>query len=134
MPELPASHLNERITQLETARKEMADSFNALSTSAAERSAEEKAKKDMVYPRRVFNELVNQANLVAVSPVVMFDAARLWQSGVSGEKTRFGVGPGVRLSIVSLDITAGYAWNPKPQPWEGRGAFVITLQASNLFR
>lgn len=134
MPGLAANQLNERIAELEAARKRMADSFNDLSKSTAEKSAGAKARQDMAYPRRVFYELVNDANLIAISPVALFDTARLWQRDISAGKFRFAFGPGVRLSIVSLDITAGYAWNANRQPWEGRGAFVISMQASNLFR
>ena len=112
----------------------MADSFLDLSTSPAEKKAESKAKRDMIYPRRIFSELVNDANLIALSPVALFDAARLWQRDQTGSKTRFAIGPGLRLSIVSLDVTAGYAWNPNRQPWESRGAFLFRMEASNLFR
>ena len=134
LPSLPANHLSKKIVELEAKRKDMADSFLDLSTSPAEKKAESKAKRDMIYPRRIFSELVNDANLIALSPVALFDAARLWQRDQTGSKTRFAIGPGLRLSIVSLDVTAGYAWNPNRQPWESRGAFLFRMEASNLFR
>ena len=134
MEVLPPNHLEPAIANLEGARKALADRFTALMQSPVERNAEAAAKKDMVYPRRVFYQLVNEANLIAVSPVALFDVARLTQREGSAGKVHIGVGPGVRLTIVSLDFTTGFAWNVRRQPWEGRGAFVITIQASNLFR
>ncbi|HTG93878.1 MAG TPA: hypothetical protein VL866_14900 [Pyrinomonadaceae bacterium] len=131
---LPTNQLDQKREALEQARKAMADSFQNLLTSPVETAAAAKAKRDMAYPRRVFSQLVNDANIVAVSPVAILDTARLWQRNVTGDKIRFGVGPGIRLTIVSLDVTAAYAFNANRQPWEGRGAFVFTMQASNLFR
>lgn len=130
---LPANHLADKIVELEARRKDMADSFTNLSSSPAEAGAESKAKNDMVYPRRVFSQLINEANLIAFSPVLIFDAARLWQLDQPG-KTRFAIGPGLRVSVVSLDVTAGFAWNPNRQPWEKRGALFFKMEASNLFR
>ncbi len=134
LPSLPANHLTERIIDLEAKRRDMADSFLDLGTSPAEKKAESKAKRDMIYPRRVFSELVHDANLIALSPVAIFDSARLWQRDRTANKIRFAIGPGLRLSIVSLDVTAGYAWNPNREPWESRGAFLFKMEASNLFR
>ena len=133
LPSVPSNHLAESMIDLEARRKDMADSFTSLSSSPAETNAAAKAQKDMVYPRRVFSQLINDANLIAFSPVAIFDAAKLWQFDNSG-KTRYAVGPGLRVSVVSLDVTAGYAWNPNRHPWESRGAFLFTMEASNLFR
>jgi hypothetical protein len=88
----------------------------------------------MIYPRRVFKELTTEANLIAVSPLVIFDAARLHQGNLSNGKVRYALGGGLRLSIVSLDVTAGYAWNPNRDPWEPRGALLFSMEVSNLFR
>jgi hypothetical protein len=30
---------------------------------------------------------------------------------------RYGLGAGIRLSIVTFDVTLGYSWNPNPRPW-----------------
>jgi hypothetical protein len=111
----------------------MGDSFLSLSSSPAEANALAKAKKDIVYARRVFDQLIHDANIIAFSPVAILDAARLWQFERPG-KVRYGIGSGLRISVVSLDVTAGYAWNPNRQPWESRGAFLFKMEASNLFR
>jgi len=108
--------------------------FNKLVNSDIDKEAERKAKRDMVYPTRVINELTHEANLYSVSPVAFLDAARLWQSKNRPDSLRYGVGAGGRFTLVSLDVTAGYAWNIHPRPGEGRGAFVFSMELSNLFR
>lgn len=132
--------INSLRRKMENLRKQMADGFAELDGLSVEaKRAELKAKREMLYPRRVLNDLLREANLVAFSPVLIFDAARLRQRGLAqaaarqGE-TRYAIGGGMRLSIVSLDVTFGYAWNPKPKPWEGRGAMLFTIELSNLFR
>jgi hypothetical protein len=102
------------------------------SPEAAE--AEKQAKKEMVYPTRVITELSHEANLYSVSPVAFFDAARLWQTPDQPGDLRRGVGVGGRFSLLSFDVTAGYAWNVHPRPGEGRGAFVFSFGLSNLFK
>jgi hypothetical protein len=134
MPGAPTpNRLGELITVMENIRREMADAFVALDQSAVAAQAAQKAQNDMKYPRRVFSQLTREANLIAVSPVVIFDAARLWQDGRS-EGIRYAMGGGLRLSIVSLDLTAGYAVNPHRRPGEGRGAVLLSMEVSNLFR
>lgn len=122
--------------KLEGQRKKMADDFIALddAQSKAAKDAANKARRDMVYPRRVLSQLLHEANLVAVSPVLFFDAARISQRGLGSGQVRYGLGGGVRFSIVSFDVTAGYSWNLHRQPWEDRGALVFTMALSNLFR
>ena len=128
------NQLGPKIDELERRRQQMADAFVALDQSPAARQAEERARSEMKYPRRVFNELLHEANLIAFSPVAIFDAARLHQQEGPADRTRYAVGGGVRVGIVSLDLTAGYAWNPNRRPWEPRGAMLFTMEVSNLFR
>jgi hypothetical protein len=128
MPAVPSNTLSEKIASLEGRRKLIADSFLAL---VSIKSAE--AKQEMIFARRVVDQMLHEVNLIAVSPLVLFDAARLWRRGTAGEM-RYAVGGGLRFGIVSLDVTAGYAWNPNPRPGEGRGAFLFTMELSNLFR
>ena len=125
------------INETESLRVAMANGFLQVSdptNSTAAASANNRARETMVYPRRVFRELSHEANLFAVSPVVIFDAAGLRQTSATPGIIRYGVGGGIRLSIVSLDVTAAYAFNPNRNPWERRGAFVFSMEVSNLFR
>jgi hypothetical protein len=77
---------------------------------------------------------MREANLIGISPVLLLDAARIWQRGMGSGDTRYGLGGGVRMSIVSFDITAGYAWNLGRLPGERRGAWIVKFELSNLFR
>ena len=136
LPSLPPNHFADKIARLEPKRKDLADSFAKLISSepnSPDARAAARAKQDMVYARRVFEQLLDDANIIAFSPVVILDAARLWQFDRPG-KVRYAMGPGLRVSVVSLDVTAGYAWNPNRQPWESKGAFLFRMEASNLFR
>ena len=119
---------------LDGRRATMARSFLDLNQSAIAQKAAARAQNDLKYPRRVFNEVTREANLIAVSPVFVFDAARLRQEALSAGRVRYGIGGGLRLSIVSLELTGGYAFNPNRQPWERRGAVLFTMEVSNLFR
>lgn len=92
LPEINPNHLNERIGELETARKQMADAFTTLDKSAVAKLQEQRAHQDMKYPRRVFGELTQEANLIALSPVAIFDAARLWQTGLPPGQVRYALG------------------------------------------
>jgi hypothetical protein len=126
--------LQRLIDELEERRSVMAQAFLDLNQSPVAEKANAQAHQDMKYPRRVFNEVSREANLIAVSPVFAFDAARLRQNAFSSGSVRYGVGGGVRLTVVSLEVTAGYAFNPNRKPWESRGAFLFTMEVSNLFR
>jgi len=122
------------IQELETRRAAMAKGFVDVNQSPAAERAAQQAHQVMIYPRRVFNELSREANLVAISPLLILDAARLRQRNMTPGNVRYAMGGGLRLSIVSLDLTAGYAWNPTRKPWESRGALLFSMEVSNLFR
>jgi hypothetical protein len=102
--------------------------------SSSAKKAEERAKRDMVYSRRVVGEVFDTANLVAVSPVVMFDAGQIWESRQGGTGIRYGLGPGIKVSLFALDFTAGYSWNVHRRPGEGGGAFVVNLVVADIFK
>lgn len=129
--------IGDLIQQIENLRLAMANAFIRVTDfdkSEVARKAIARAKQSMVYPRRVFRELSHEANLIAFSPVFILDAARLRQDAFSPGTVRYAVGGGFRLSVVSLDVTAGYAFNPTRKPWERRGALLFSMEVSNLFR
>ena len=48
---------------------------------------------------------------------------------------RYGLGGGIRFSILdSIRFTAGYAANPNPKAWEGRGAAFFKLEITSFTR
>ena len=117
--------------ELPPLQKQIRQGLKRVSVSEIER----KANQDVAYTSRILDTTFRELNLVAISPVAMFDVARIGGRTVSGYGgTRYGLGGGLRLSVVSLDLTAGYSWNPKRRTGEGRGAFVFSLDISDLFR
>lgn len=46
---------------------------------------------------------------------------------------KYGIGTGVRLSLVNLDFTAGYSVNPNKKSGEPPGAFFFRMDINDLF-
>jgi hypothetical protein len=101
--------------------------LNQIDFSEATRLADQ----DMKLIDSVLDTFLHELNLVSVSPVGIFDVARIWPDQFG---TRFGIGGGVRLSLVNFNVTLGYAVNPKPRFQEGRGAFFFSMDVTDLFR
>jgi len=79
----------------------------------------------------VLDALLHKLNIISISPIAVFDCARLWPDA---KGTRFGPGTGVRLSLVTLNVNLGYAWNIGGTKPEGPGAIFFSLDVSNFFR
>ena len=86
--------------------------------------------------KRVIYLVLGEVNIAAISPMAIFDVARIAPVTAGPYAgTHYGVGGGVRFSIVStLNFTAAYAWNVDRRPGEGPGAFYFSLTTRNLFR
>lgn len=93
--------------------------------------AEKLADADMQLVTPVLHSFLHELNIISISPVGIFDAARIWPDKFG---TRFGVGGGVRISLVNFNVTLGYAVNPHPRFQEGRGAFFFAMDVTDLFR
>lgn len=97
--------------------------------------AEATANQTVSYVGRVLGVFFRETNIVAVSPVLMFDAARLRVNGVPDtDRFRYGIGSGVRFSLINVDFTAGYSFNPNRHLNEPRGAFVLRMDINDLFK
>jgi hypothetical protein len=93
------------------------------------------AKTTLAPAHAAFERLTRELNLIAISPVFMFDAAKIGaKTSPGGNRTRYGVGTGVQVSIVSLDVRLGYSFNVHRQTSDSRGAFVFSLSVSDLLR
>ncbi len=90
----------------------------------------ELARKDMSKARKVLDTVMYELNAYSVAPVAVFDVARVWPAEIG---TRYAAGGGVRFSLVNLNLTVGYAANPKRRTGEGPGALFLTLEVMNLF-
>ena len=112
---------------LVTKKASLVAELNQVDFSEATRLADQ----DMQSIDTVLRTFLHELNLVSVSPVAIFDAARIWPDQFW---TRYGIGGGVRLSLVNFNVTLGYAVNPKPRLQEGRGAFFFSMDVTDLFR
>lgn len=120
--------------QIQTLRAALAQSQTELQKELAAvdvTSAQLRAQQEMVFPRSALDTLEHEVNLISVAPVWIFDAARLWPDPPG---TRFATGAGVRLSIATLNMTAGYAVNLRRATGESRGAVFFSLDVSDLFK
>jgi len=99
-----------------------------------QRRAESQAKADMAFTQRTLDTLFNEVNIYSVSPVFVFDVAKLGTEMGRIGGVRYGPGVGLRLELASVvHFTAGYAWNIRQGPGEGSGAIFFSLGLRDLF-
>jgi hypothetical protein len=117
-------------TNLDKIRGNMEAEFAQIDQSLAEN----KAKAEMAFTRRTLSTLFNEVNLYSVSPVLVFDVARLGSGRGGFDGLRYGPGAGLRFELASAaHFTAGYAWNIRPKPGEGSGTLFFSLGVRDLF-
>ena len=117
--------------KLSSLQKDARQAFNKIPLN----SMEQQADRDIAYAARSLDVIFREINLVEIAPVVTFDAARIRPATSSGfGKTHYGLGAGIRFTIVTLDFTAGYSFNLNRQPTEPRGAVMLSMTISDLFR
>jgi hypothetical protein len=132
-----ASALDDPIIASGSGRLEMLrDSVAQAMKGVDEARIRADVEHDLGFAFRAFDTVVHEVNAVSVGPAVFFDAARIGpQSAALGGGIRYGIGGGVRIGVMNvMNITAGYAWNPDPRPWEKPGAFFVSLDFIDLFR
>lgn len=89
-----------------------------------------RAADDLSVVDPVLNSILHRLNIVSISPLVVFDTARLWPDAVG---TRFGPGAGIRFTLVTFNLSLGYAWNVNGVRSEGPGALFFSLDVGNIF-
>jgi len=88
----------------------------------------------MAPSRQLLNTILRDINIVSVSPVFVFDIAKLTPRSNSFGGTRYGPGGGLRFEIATIaHFTAGYAWNTKRLPGEAKGSFFFAIGLRDLF-
>ena len=113
-------------SRVETLRKAMTAEFGQID---AER-AQKRATADLAFTRRTLNTLFNDVNIYSISPVFVFDVAKIGPFG----GTRYGPGAGIRFELATTaHFTLGYAWNVKRGPGEGRGNIFFAIGVRDLF-
>jgi hypothetical protein len=134
---LLAEDLRPRLAALRVSLQETLSSLGmaikAIDDGQTGRAARARAEKDMMRPRESIDTLRREANSFSLSLLGIFDTGRMWPD-VYG--TRYGIGGGMRLSIVNVNFNIGYAVNPDPQKQvgQGHGALFLSLTYTNLFR
>ncbi len=117
---------------LDAAAGQLETTFGRINRAAAAR----KAAADMSYVRRTLDIILKELNIASVSPVFVFDVARIGPAaGGPYSGTRYGVGGGLRFSLLNtVNFTGGYAWNPNRRVGEEPGAVFFSINTRNLFR
>jgi hypothetical protein len=77
--------------------------------------------------------IADRANLYAVKPLFMFDAARLGSGASPDPRVRLGVGGGVQLTFVVAKFELGYVRAVRRLEGDPRGNVVARLVFQNLF-
>jgi hypothetical protein len=117
---------------LDRSRTDLETAFGAIDQAAATR----KAKNDLAPVTRTLDTIIEDLNISSLSPLFVFDAARIGpESAGRYSGTRYGVGGGVRFSLVdTVSLSVGYAANLHRRPEESRGAFFFSFSNRSLFR
>lgn len=121
------------------AAKKVTDTFDDLENVYGKVNREgaiKKATGELAFAKGVFNTIVHDLNVYSISPVFIFDTARIWpQTAIGLGGLRYGVGGGVRLTLVShANLTLGYARNLNRSPREGSGALFFSISITELLR
>ncbi len=75
----------------------------------------------------------DNANLYSVKPLVMFDAARISDHGITGQQPRFALGGGLQFTVVVAKFEAGYLRTLNRLPGDKRGNFVVRMVFEKFF-
>ena len=117
-------------SRVETLRKAMLAEFKQID----EVRAQKQATADMAFTRRTLNTLFNDVNIYSISPVFVFDVARIGPRNGAIGGTRYGPGAGIRFELATTaHFTLGYAWNVNQGPGEGRGNIFFAIGVRDLF-
>jgi hypothetical protein len=123
--------ISSALAQVDQFRNSMETEFRQIDQAKAHKAAIEQ----MAFTRRVLKTLFNDVNIIGISPVFVFDIARLSgeTAGIGG--VRYGPGAGLRLELAStVHLTGGYAWNIRRALDERRGTIFFTIGLRDLFR
>ena len=127
---LPAQ-VGRDLAEVRLIRRNAQSAFNKIRVPKAEVTA----NQTISYVGRILGVFFRETNLIGVSPVFMFDAARMRINDVPDtNRFRYGIGSGLRFSLINVDFTAGYSFNPTRRLNEPRGAFVLRMDINDLFK
>ena len=117
------------ITQVEKTGPNMLESVLAQQMSEEEARARAHEMLDEVRPAAVY--MIRDANVFAVKPLLILDAAGL--SAPEGSETWLAAGAGIQLTVVTAKFEAGYARTIHGPTFGKRGAPFARLVFQRLF-
>ncbi len=95
--------------------------------------AQKEAEQTVRQIRPAVNFIADQANIFSIKPLFMFDVANLKVPGSTDNRTKYGVGGGLQLTIVVAKFEVGYMRTLRRSPIDPSGNFVLRLIFQNLF-
>ena len=122
-----AKALRDTESELKLRQTALAKDLNAIDTS----KADELTAIDMKAIEVPLNAFLNELNLIAISPVGVFDVARITPDRFG---TRVGAGAGARLTVLNFNLTFGYAFNLRHRSVDGPGALFFSVDFLDIFR
>lgn len=108
-------------------------SFYRNNEGLSQKEARARACADVRQIVPALDFIADRANLYAVKPLFMFDAARLGTGAASDPGVRVGVGAGVQLTLVVARFELGYVRAVRRLGGDPRGNLVARLVFQNLF-
>jgi len=79
------------------------------------------------------NYVADHANLYAIKPIVMFDAASVSLPDLPDQQTRLAFGGGLQLNVVFAKFELGYLRTIRRLPGDQRGNFVVRMVFEKFF-
>ena len=122
--------LDQMVSGLAQEASKLQATVNQVNKNFPDKKFEDEAWKKIAPGHRAIDVFLNELNIYSIAPVAIFDVARVWPVG---QGVRYGFGPGLRVSLVNVNFTFGYAFNPDRQPSEKAGAIFFGLDVTELF-
>jgi hypothetical protein len=120
-----AAQIDDSITEINAIGKGIRDSADLPS-----KKYDDQAWQMLAPGHRAIDVFLHELNIYSISPVAIFDVARVWPVN---EGVHYGVGPGMRLSLVNANFTISYGFNPRRSAGESIGAIFFKLDITSLF-
>jgi len=125
-----ASQMQSSLNDVEKAAAEIKDILAQLASPVYETQA----KATLAPAHRIIDIFLHDLNIYSIAPVAIFDAARVWGASTALDSgAQYGVGGGVRFSLVNVNLTAVYAYDPNWVKPRKPGAVVFKFDVTNLF-
>lgn len=113
------------VAQLERLLYDLQRDFQILENSALAAQATSRARDEVNHSRRLLHRLLHGASFLAAGPAVV---------AASTEHQGWALGPGLRLTVLAVDLTVGYGWRLSPHRSPARGVWSVAIDLNNFLR